>query len=150
MRNINLKFIFYLYYILFKDVEVHPTSSIVFLPILVIIMGMLSLGLGMIISSAVTKYRDLTFLVTFGIQLVMYISAVFYPLALINEKMPDYAWVVYFNPMAHIIETSRYMLLGTGELSTFGIVYTLVFAIVVFFLGIIIFNKTEKTFIDTV
>ena len=141
---------FYLYYVFVEDVPIHPNSSLVFLPIVVIVMGMLGLGIGMIISSLVTKYRDLTFLVTFGIQLVMYISAVFYPLSLVSEKMPEYAWVVNYNPMAHIIETTRYMLLNTGEVSTFGIVYTLIFAIVVFFLGIIIFNKTEKTFIDTV
>ena len=141
---------FYLYYIFIEDVSICPNISIVFLPILVIVMGMLGLGLGMIISSMVTKYRDLTFLVTFGVQLIMYISAVFYPLALVDEKLPDYAWIVHYNPMAHIIETTRYMLLNTGQVSTFGIIYTLIFSIVVFFLGLIIFNKTEKTFIDTV
>ncbi len=80
----------------------------------------------------------------------MYLSAVFYPLSLVSDKLPKYAWLINLNPMAHIIETARYMLLGTGELTTFGITYTIIFAVVVFFLGLVIFNKTEKTFIDTV
>ena len=141
---------FYLYYVFILGENIHPDKTIVFLPVLIFIMGILGIGLGMIFSSLVTKYRDLTFLLTFGIQLVMYVSAVFYPLALVNEKLPGYAWVVNLNPMAHIIETSRYMLLGTGEITTFGIIYTSMFSIIVFFLGIVIFNKTEKTFIDTV
>jgi lipopolysaccharide transport system permease protein len=141
---------FYLYYVLIEGMSIHPSPSLVFFPILVLLMGMFGLGLGMIFSSLVTKYRDLTFLLTFGIQLLMYLSAVFYPLSLVNEKMPDYAWIVNYNPMAHIIETARYMMLDTGELSTFGITYTLITSVLVFFLGIIIFNKTEKTFIDTV
>ena len=141
---------FYFYFIFVQGVSVQPDSSIVFLPLLVLVMALLGLGLGMIFSSLVTKYRDLKFLLNFGIQLVMYVSAVFYPLSLVEEKLPKYAWIVNYNPMAHIIETARYMLLGTGQITVFGIVYTTVFAIVVFLLGIIIFNKTEKTFIDTV
>ena len=141
---------FYLYYIFVQDISIQPNSSIVFLPVLVLVMAMLSLGLGMIISSMVTKYRDLKFLLTFGIQLVMYISAVFYPLDLVGEKLPKYAWIVKYNPMAQIIETARFMLMDTGNPTTFGMIYTVIFAVVVFFLGIIIFNKTEKTFIDTV
>jgi len=141
---------FYLYFVIFQDMSILPDTTIVFMPVLIFLMGILGLGLGMIFSSLVTKYRDLTFLLTFGIQLVMYVSAVFYPLSLVEEKLPGYAWIVNYNPMAHIIEISRYMLLGTGEITTFGIVYTSLFSIIVFFLGILIFNKTEKTFIDTV
>jgi len=141
---------FYLYFVFLQDKSIHPNSSIIFLPVLILIMAMLGLGIGMVISSMVTKYRDLKFLVTFGIQLLMYISAVFYPLSLVNEKIPNYAWIVEYNPMAHIIETARYMLLGSGEVTFFGIVYTIVFTLLMFFTGIIIFNRTEKSFIDTV
>jgi lipopolysaccharide transport system permease protein len=141
---------FYLYFVFVNGEKVSPNSSIIFLPILILAMAMTGLGLGMIFSSMVTKYRDLKFLLAFGIQLLMYMSAVFYPLSLVNDKMPEYAWIVNYNPMAHIIETARYMLLGTGVVTNFGIIYTGVFAIFVFFTGIIIFNKTEKTFIDTV
>ncbi|MDO6597677.1 ABC transporter permease [Oceanihabitans sp. 2_MG-2023] len=141
--------VFYIYYY-FNDAAIHFDSSIVFFPLLVILMGLFGLGIGMIISSLVTKYRDLKFLVGFGLQLLMYISAVMYPLALMREKLPRIAWLVEYNPLAYIIETARFMLLGTGTFSWFGILYTIVMTFLILFFGIIIFNRTEKTFIDTV
>jgi lipopolysaccharide transport system permease protein len=146
---------FYIYYY-YNGFNVVPNKYILFFPLLIIAMGMIGLGLGMIISSMVTKYRDLTFLVSFGVQLLMYLSAVMYPLDLMREKLinleegTDYSWVVDFNPIAHLIEISRFMLLNDGNYSTFGIVYTAIFTIIVFFLGLLVFNKTEKTFIDTI
>ncbi len=140
---------FYMYYVL-NDAAIHIDSSVVFFPLLVLLMGLLGLGIGMIISSLVTKYRDLKFLVGFGVQLLMYVSAVMYPLALMREKLPKIAWIVEYNPVAYIIETARFMLLGTGTFSWFGILYTVIVTFVVLFFGIIIFNRTEKTFIDTV
>ena len=113
-------------------------------------MGVLGLGLGMIISSLVTKYRDLTFLVTFGVQLLMYVSAVMYPMELMREKLPQLGWLIDYNPLAYVIEASRYLLLDKGSVSGFGIVYTVLITVVVFLLGLIIFNRTEKSFIDTV
>ncbi len=140
---------FYIYYLAIGN-DIAPNNMIVFFPVVVIIMGLLGLGLGMIISSMVTKYRDLTFLITFGIQLLMYVSAVNYPLSLIREKMPNYSWIVDYNPMAYIIETTRYMLLNTGTFSLPFFLYTIAVTIVIFFFGLLIFNKTEKSFIDTV
>ena len=126
-------------------------NSYVFLfPVLVGLMGVLGLGLGMIISSLVTKYRDLSFLIGFGVQLLMYVSAVMYPIALLKEKLPEYGWLVEYNPLAYVIEASRFMLLNEGEVSLFGVLYTVSITIVVFFIGLLIFNKTEKSFIDTV
>jgi lipopolysaccharide transport system permease protein len=113
-------------------------------------MGILGLGLGMIISALVTKYRDLTYLIGFGVQLLMYVSAVVYPMNLIQEKMPDYAWIVKYNPLAYCIETTRYMLLGIGELPVWGMFYTFIVTVVVLLIGIVLFNHTEKSFIDTV
>jgi len=146
---------FYVYY-LFIGIEIQPNIYICFFPIVILLMGMIGLGLGMIISSMVTKYRDLTFLVAFGVQLLMYMSAVMYPISLIKEKLVDvdkgfdYSWVIDFNPMAHIIEFGRFMILNEGTISQFGIIYTTIFSVVVVFSGIIIFNKTEKSFIDTI
>ena len=140
---------FYIYYYL-SGAAIHITDSLVFFPIIVMLMGLLGLGIGMFISSMVTKYRDLKFLVGLGVQLLMYVSAVMYPLALMREKLPKIAWVVEYNPLAYIIETARYMLLGTGTFSWFGIIYTVVVTLVVLMLGIVVFNRTEKTFIDTV
>jgi len=105
---------FYLYYV-YNGFEIVPNSFILLYPLLIVIMGMLGLGLGMIISSMVTKYRDLTFLVGFGVQLLMYVSAVMYPISLVKEKLLAYSWIVEYNPMAHIIETSRIMLLNDGK-----------------------------------
>lgn len=149
-------FICFYFYFYFSDYNISPNIYVLTLPILVILMGMIGLGLGMIISSMVTKYRDLTFLVSFGVQLLMYLSAVMYPLDLMREKLinvqegTDYSWVVDINPLAHIIEFGRYILLNDGDFSTFGIVYTITFTILIFFLGLLVFNKTEKSFIDTI
>jgi lipopolysaccharide transport system permease protein len=140
---------FYIYYYL-NGADIHVNSSLVFFPVMVMLMGLLGLGFGMLISSMVTKYRDLKFLVSFGVQLLMYVSAVMYPLALMREKLPKIAWIVEYNPLAYIIETARYMLLGTGTFSWFGILYTVSITVIVLLFGIVIFNRTEKTFIDTV
>lgn len=146
---------FYLYFY-FNNYNISPNIYVLTLPILVILMGMIGLGLGMIISSMVTKYRDLTFLVSFGVQLLMYLSAVMYPLDLMREKLinveegTDYSWIVDINPLAHLLEFGRYILLNDGGYSVFGIVYTITFTVIIFFLGLLIFNKTEKSFIDTI
>ena len=140
---------FYIYYVL-QGMEVQFSVSTLFFPLLVAIMGVLGLGLGMIISSLVTKYRDLSFLVGFGVQLLMYVSAVMYPMVLLKEKLPTFGWLIEYNPLAYVIETTRYMLLNEGSISVSGLLYTLCVTIVVFFIGLLIFNKTEKNFIDTV
>ena len=114
-------------------------------------MALLGLGLGMIISSMTTKYRDLTVLVGFGVQLLMYVSAVPYPVSEAKLKFPDYVVpLVEYNPLTQIIEGFRYMLLNTGSFNWYGFLYTLLVSVIVFFIGLIIFNRTEKRFIDTV
>lgn len=141
--------VFYIYFY-FKGAAISISFLALFFPLLVILMGILGLGLGMFISSLVTKYRDFTYLIAFGVQLLMYVSAVVYPMSLIQEKIPDYAWLVRYNPLAYIVETARYLLLGVGNISIPGMVYTVLVTIVVFFVGLLFFNKTEKRFIDTV
>ena len=121
-----------------------------FFPVLVLLLGIFGLGLGMLVSSVVTKYRDFSQLISFGVQLLMYGSAVMYPMSLINEKIPEYAYLVKYNPLVYFIETSRYMLLNVGDVSVFGLVYSISFIVIVFFVGLIMFNKTERSFIDTV
>lgn len=140
---------FYLYFY-FQGAQISFNSWSLLFPVLIVLMGILGLGLGMIISSLVTKYRDFSYLISFGVQLLMYVSAVVYPIALVQEKMPEYAWLVQYNPLAYIIESTRYMLLNVGEISLQGLVYTVVVAIVLFLVGVLLFNKTEKSFIDTV
>lgn len=145
--------IFVMFYIIFavKGMQVNiQWIQLLYLPVIILAMGFLGLGLGMIISSMVTKYRDLTFLVSFGVQLLMYLSAVMYPVAIVREKMPDYAWLVEYNPMTTVIETFRGVVLGQGEVSITSIIYLIAVSVGMFLLGLLIFNKTEKTFIDTI
>lgn len=141
--------VFYIFYVT-QGMEMNMGISVLFFPLLVALMGVLGLGLGMIISSLVTKYRDLSFLVGFGVQLLMYVSAVMYPMSLLKEKLPEYGWLIQYNPLAYVIETARYLLLHEGNISVYGLLYTITVTIVVFFVGLLIFNKTEKSFIDTV
>lgn len=143
-------FIVFFCYYYFSGSDLSFNVLILFFPILVILMGGLGLGLGMLISSMVTKYRDFSNLIGFGIQLLMYLSAVMYPMELLKAKLPQFGWLVEYNPLAYIIETSRYMLLNVGEISIIGLSFTFVFTVVIFFIGLLIFNKTEKSFIDTV
>ena len=140
---------FYMYYVA-QGMSNTLSISVIYFPLLVLIMGVMGLGLGMIISSLVTKYRDLTFLVSFGVQLLMYVSAVMYPMQLIKEKLPQFGWLIEYNPLAYVVETSRYILLNEGSVSFYGLVYTVVFTVSIFFIGLLIFNKTDKKFIDTV
>ncbi|MEP6260325.1 MAG: ABC transporter permease [Gillisia sp.] len=137
-------------YVVWSGVEVSPNLNLLLLPIYVIMMAFIGLGLGMIISAFTTKYRDLTVLVGFATSLLLYFSAVPYPLSEVRNKMPDYAWIVEYNPLTHIIEGFRYMILDTGSFSWVGFSYTLVIAILLFLIGLIVFNRTEKNFIDTV
>ena len=141
--------VFYLYFY-YNGATVHINSLVLFFPFLVVMMGVLGLALGMIISSLVTKYRDFSYLIGFGVQLLMYLSAVVYPMALIQQKMPEYAWLVEYNPLAYIIETTRYLLLDVGQISITGLLYTFILIILLFFTGLLIFNRTERNFIDTV
>ncbi len=119
-------------------------------PVIVILMALLGLGTGMIISAMTTKYRDLTFLVSFGVQLLMYATTVAYPLSTALEKYPKYSWVIEYNPMTPIIETFRYGFLGQGTFSWFSLGYASLVTLVFLIIGIIVFNKVEKSFIDTV
>ncbi len=123
------------------------TPAILLFPVLVLLMALLGLGLGLIITALTTKYRDLAFLVTFGIQLLMYTTTVIYPLSSAPEK---YKTLISLNPMTGIIEAFRYAFLGQGQISVNTLGYSAVFTIVVMVLGVVIFNKTEKTFVDTV
>ncbi|MDB5248373.1 MAG: type transporter [Segetibacter sp.] len=130
-----------------KGAEFHFTWAISLFPLVVILMAALGLGAGMIISAMTTKYRDLAFLITFGIQLLMYATTVIFPLSAAPEK---YRWLIELNPMTSLIETFRYGFLGRGSFSWSSIGYSALATIVLLVGGIIIFNKVEKNFVDTV
>jgi lipopolysaccharide transport system permease protein len=124
------------------------TNGLFLFPFLVLLMSLLGLGLGLIITAMTTKYRDLTFLVTFGVQLLMYSTTVIYPLSYAKAK--GYGFIVELNPMTGIIECFRYAFLGKGEFTLGSLSYSIIFTLIVLVLGIVIFNKTEKNFVDTI
>ncbi len=138
----------YFYFFPTAGTSFAPSIGLLLFPILVLLMALLGLGLGLIITAMTTKYRDLTFLVTFGVQLLMYGTTVIYPLSYAREK--GYGTWVELNPMTGIIEAFRYAFLGKGEFTIWSIGYSVVVTLVILFLGILIFNKTEKNFVDTI
>lgn len=122
-------------------------AAIILLPILIVLMALLGLGSGLIITSLTTKYRDLTFLIAFGVQLFMYATPVIYPISSVPNKYQ--VWVQY-NPLTAIIEAFRYGLLGKGSFSPGDLLYSTIAIIGILLVGIVVFNRVEKSFMDTV
>jgi lipopolysaccharide transport system permease protein len=137
----------FLAYFMIKGSNVSPNILVLWIPVLVILMAGLGLGFGIIISSMTTKYRDLTHLVTFGVTLWMYATPIIYPLSGIPEK---YRLFVLANPMTPVVETFKTALLGVGQINYLSLLYSFCFTLVLLATGVIIFNKVEKTFMDTV
>ncbi len=140
-------FIIMIVYYQFHGFLFHPSWALALFPVWILLMALLGLGLGLIITAMTTKYRDLAFLVQFGVQLLMYGTTVIYPLSAAPEK---YKHFIELNPITGIIEGFKYSILGKGELTTFSFWYSAAFTLVTLLIGIVIFNKTEKTFVDTV
>lgn len=140
-------FVFAIIYFKLTGADFNITFYVLLFPFLVLLMALQGLGLGMIISAMTTKYRDLSFLVTFGVQLLMYATTVIYPLSTAPEK---YKALIAYNPMTAIIETFRYGFLGQGEFSWINLGICTAVTAIITIVGILIFNKVEKTFIDTV
>lgn len=134
-------------YYTFIQQSIFPNVWILATPILLLMMASFSLGLGMIFSSLTTKYKDLVFLLTFGIQLFMYATPVIYSVATIPEK---YKWIINLNPLTGIFECFRYGYLGTGNFDPMSMINSVIAILIILLLGTIIFNKVEKSFMDTV
>lgn len=143
-------FVFFLYFLLYEGKSVSVGNTIYLLPLAVLTMALLGLGMGMILSALTTKYRDFNIFITFGMRLLLYLSAVMYPLSLVKEKLSEYAAIVEYNPVAQVVEAYRYMLLDTGNPNIKGLLVSFALSILLVLIGLVIFNKTEKTFIDTV
>ena len=142
----SLFILLWLYY-MFVENKIQPNTWIFIFPLLLLTMAILSLGLGIIITSLTTKYRDLTFLIAFAIQLGMYATPVIIP---ISEVSPDKRFLMFLNPLSSIFEAFKYGFLGKGTFSPFWLGYSVVFSLATLFLGAFIFNRVEKKFIDTV
>ena len=129
-------------------VSVQLSTNLLYIPLLLLMMAGIGLGLGIIISSLTTKYRDFTVLVTFGVQLLMYATPVVYPMSVV-ENMQLKFWLS-LNPLVPIVEAFRYALLGVGSFESLHLLYSAAFICIVLVIGLLIFGKVEKTFMDTV
>lgn len=136
----------WLYFLFFTE-TILPNWWILITPLLIIMMAMFALGMGMIFSSMTTKYKDLTFLLTFGVQLWMYITPVVYPISALPEK---FRFLVYANPLSSIFECFRYAFLGAGSFNPTDLVWSFIMILAILIIGTVIFNKVEKSFMDTV
>jgi lipopolysaccharide transport system permease protein len=140
-------FLIFMGYFALRGTVLHPNGWVLLMPALVIMMAGLGLGLGVIISSLTTKYRDLRFLVQFGVQLLMYATPVIYPISAIPQR---FQWIILANPMTPIVEVFRYGFLGAGTVNLPSLAYSFGFMLVVIFIGAVIFNRVETTFMDTI
>lgn len=133
-------------YYLINGSSIQPNLTILFVPVYVVMTAGLSLGFGLVISALTTKYRDLNFLIQFGVQLWMYATPVIYPISQISE---DKQIFILLNPMTSIIEAFKFAFFGTGRMTIAGLGYSLIFMIILLFMGTIIFNRMEKNSVDT-
>ena len=136
-----------IYQMITKDVQLNLNAYILIFPYLIILMAVMGLGLGIIFSALTTKYRDLSFLLTFGIQLLMYATPIIYPLSYTSGKLHT---IISMNPLTPIMESFRYAFFSIGTFDWSGLAFTSIFSFGFLFIGIIIFNQVEKSFMDTV
>lgn len=130
-----------------QGVRVHPNAAVLLTPFLLLLLAGLGLASGIIVSALTTRYRDLQILVSFGVQLLMYATPVIYPLSSIPAH---YRWISLANPMTPLVETFRYAYLGNGTFSWNGLAWSTGATVALLFIGIILFNHVERTFMDTV
>ncbi len=140
-----LFFFICLYYAIVSN-SINLNSTILLFPLLILIMAGLGLGSGLLISAITTKYRDLRFLIEFGVKLLMYGTTVVYPLSMAG----NYKWIILANPMTSVIETFKYAIFSKGAFDWFYLMYSFIFMLIIIVLGFVIFNRTEKSFIDTI
>jgi lipopolysaccharide transport system permease protein len=136
-----------IYQVVVNDADIQLNSTIFLLPILILLMAIMGLGMGILFSALTTKYRDLSFLLTFGIQLLMYATPIIYPLSFTSGKLHQ---LLSYNPITPIIENFRYSFFGIGTFDAGGLIYSIIFSISILFIGILFFNRVENKFMDTV
>jgi len=141
-----LLFVGFVIYFVAQD-QIAPKFWIFLTPVIVALMALIAMGIGLILSSMTTKYKDLNQLIGFGVQLFMYATPVIYPSSSVPE---DYQWVVALNPLVPLFDYMRYAYLGVGTFVLSDLIYTFLFSVVILIVGVLVFNKTQKTFMDTV
>lgn len=141
-----LLFVGFVIYFVVQD-QIAPNTWIFLTPVIIVLMALIAMGIGLILSSMTTKYKDLNQLIGFGVQLFMYATPVIYP----SSSVPlDYQWVVAINPLVGLFDYMRYAYLGVGTFALSDLIYPFLFSVVILIVGVLVFNKTQKTFMDTV
>ena len=128
-----------------QQISIHWT--LVLFPVYILLMAFMGLGLGILFSALTTKYRDLSFLLTFGVQLLMYATPIIYPLSFTSGKINQ---ILRYNPLTSILENVRYSIYGIGQFDAIGLLYTACFTLGILVVGILVFNRVEQSFMDTV
>ena len=140
-------FLLVVLYFTFVDEKIHPNIWMILTPFLILLMAFFALGMGMLFSSLTTKYKDLVFLLSFGIQLFMYATPVVYPSSAIPK---NYEWLLHINPLTGIFECFRYAYLGIGSFQFYDLILSTIEIIILLIIGVLVYNKVEKSFMDTV
>jgi lipopolysaccharide transport system permease protein len=135
-------------YFYFKGSYIDVSFAVVFIPVLLIIMAGIGLGLGLIMSSLTTRYRDLTVLLGFSVQLLMYATPIAYPMKFLYQT--SYGWIIRLNPLSSIVEAFRFCLFGQGVFTAFDLLYSVCFMMFSLLAGVALFSNVEKNFMDTV
>jgi lipopolysaccharide transport system permease protein len=145
--HLILMVILIFYFNFSSDIKIIPSSSILFLPLLILLMALFGVGIGLIFSAVTTKYRDFSLFLSISTNLLMYTSPVVYPLSRLTPTIRE---LVNINPMTHLIEGLRYSFFNQGDIYSYGYIYAIVIIIITLLIGLIAFNKVEKNFIDTI
>jgi len=139
--------LFYIFYVATGQLSFSLSFSLILFPLLILMIGLHALSWGLLFSSWTVKYRDLKFLIQFGVQLLMYATPIIYPLSFAPER---YRWILNLNPLTPIFEAFKYSTLGVGTFDIGGLLYSAGFLCVTLFVAVIVFNRTEQRFMDTV
>lgn len=150
MVGMGIQFLIFIVFLViysYMGVDIYMTGTLAFVPVLIIMMAMMGLGMGLIISSLSIKYRDFQYITSFGVLLLMYATPVMYPFSWIKGGL---RFIMILNPMTPIIESFRYAFLGVGEFSAYTLLYSAGFSVLILFVGVLMFSRYERNFIDVV
>jgi lipopolysaccharide transport system permease protein len=149
LMKFGVQFLLFLGFVIYYVIQgqINPNLYILVLPFIILLMAIMAMGFGLILTAMTAKYKDLNQLITFGVQLFMYITPVIYPSSSISI---NYKWLINLNPLVPLFDYMRFAFIGVGQFSIGSLLYPCLFSLVILALGVLVFNKAQKTFIDTV
>jgi lipopolysaccharide transport system permease protein len=149
LMQFGVQFLLFLGVVIYYTIlgNLSPNVWILFTPVLILLMAAFALGVGMIFSSMTTKYKDMTMLLTFGVQLFMYATPIIYPVSAMNERFKE---IILLNPLTAIVECFRFAYLGVGDFNGGMLVYSVIVILILLITGTLVFNKVQKGFMDTI